>query len=73
MARFLKYLKHKVYTPRPIIQFFTTVKHGNFQMKMFDFVVCVFALKHRSRVHISEQAGLCRTCRSPEERFFLLW
>ena len=36
--------------------------------------VCVlllffFALKQRSRVHISEQAGLCRTCRSPEERF----
>ena len=39
-------------------------------MKMYDFVVCVFfALKHGSGVHISEQAGLCRTCRSPEERF----
>ena len=59
IARFLKYLKHKVYTPWPIFQFFTAVKHGNFQMKMYDIVVvCLFflffALKHRSRVHISD-------------------
>ena len=39
IARFLKYLKHKVYTPRPIIHFFTAVKHGNFQMKIYDIVV----------------------------------
>ena len=29
-------------------------KHGNFQMKMYDIVfLFFFALKHRSRVHIS--------------------
>ena len=38
-------------------------------MFCFVFVVVFFALKHRSRVHISEQAGLCRTYRSPEESF----
>ena len=67
IARFLKYLKHKVYTPRPKIHFFTAVKHGNFQMKMYD--IFFFSNENRSRVHISEQAGLCRTCRSPEESF----
>ena len=39
-------MKHKVYTPRPIIQFFTAVKHGNFQMKMYDFF---FLLKNIDR------------------------
>ena len=54
-------------------------------MKMYDFVVLFFgcfffffgggcfvfffALKHRSRVHISELAGLCRTCRVPKNVF----
>ena len=77
IARFLKYLKHKVYTPRPIIQLFTAVKHGNFQMKMYDIVVCVFFfvfffwLKHRSRVHIAEQSGLCRTWSESRRKFFL--
>ena len=61
LAKFLKYLKHKVYTQRQMIHFFTALKHGHFQMKMYDIVV-FYALKHRSRVHRSEQAGLCRTC-----------
>ena len=48
-------------------------------MILFFFVFCFclffvcffffFALKQRMRVHISEQAGLCRICRSPEEIF----
>ena len=31
----------------------------------YCFFVFFFALKHRSPVHISDQTGLCRTCRSP--------
>ena len=41
-----------------------------FQMRIVDIFL---ALKHRSRVHISEQAGLCRTWSESRRKFFLLW
>ena len=68
IARFLKYLKHKVYTPRPIVQFFTAVKHGNFQMKMYDIVLFCFALKHRSRVYLNK-LGCVRPAGVPKKVF----
>ena len=77
IARFLKYLKHKVYTPRPIIQLFTAVKHGNFQMKMYDIVVFLFLLFffcfNIDREFTYLNSLVCvGPGRSPEESFFLL-